>query len=168
VAGVAMIGLLVDWWWRSVLRHRRPLHREFAGPSYSSPAMRSHQPAVASNFINQRCGRRVAQGNPYSPLNAGACDRSAQSEIELGRPISDGIGFPSVFFLSFLIYNWFFIWFCWFFSSSFFILRLVFLNFQKFDFFEFERFLSFNIFRFDFFKICIIFKFEQFSDIIFS
>jgi hypothetical protein len=50
----------------------------------------------------------LPERDPYSPLNAGASACSAQSGIELGRPISDGIGFLS-FFLQFchflLVFN---------------------------------------------------------------
>jgi hypothetical protein len=38
--------LLVDWWWRSVLSHRRSLLRKFA--VRSSPALLSHRSAVAT------------------------------------------------------------------------------------------------------------------------
>jgi hypothetical protein len=46
---------------------------------------------------DDRLARTAWWRDPYSPLNAGASDRSAQSGIGLGRPISDGIRFPLFF-----------------------------------------------------------------------
>jgi hypothetical protein len=88
---------------------------------------------------------------PYSPLNAGARSRSAQSGIELGRPISDGICFPSIFSFSFLIFTCFSFGSAGFLPPVFCFADWFFLNFQILNFFEFERFLSLNIFRFEHF-----------------
>jgi hypothetical protein len=117
------------WLWpQYTLRYRagtgsgssgRPVSLPIPGRSSPPPC---HRPPPA----------RSGCADPYSPLNAGASSRSAQNGIELGRPISDGIGFPSLFFFGFLIFYLFFIWFCWFFASSFLFCWLVFSELFKF------------------------------------
>jgi hypothetical protein len=101
------------------------------------------RPSTGLEANGPRRGRNASwlkHGDPYSPLNAGASASFAQSGTELGRPISDRIGFPS-FFLQFYHFLLVFIWFCWFSPSSFWFLPIwFFLNFPKFNFFEFEHF----------------------------
>jgi hypothetical protein len=76
------------------------------------------------------------QADPHSPLKAGASSCSAQSGIELGRPISDGIGFPSLFSSVFLFFTCFSFGSACFLPTVFCFADWFFLNFPNFELFK--------------------------------